>query len=495
MSAAPEASHHAKYLRAGPSTVTSKADIWAMGCIFSVAAVWVVLGPEGVKQYAELRGQETGRSRNFDHSTACFHNGVDLLDAVKTMHNRVSHYCRHEVATPNGGLLATADIVEILETYCLAEEPKNRKSARSIHERLCLLDPRQEPAFTDKESGNETYAPRTSQGGQNTLRVLPVSHGHENTLPAEWTEATSQTTARSIADSSKAASIRQRSVDSLRVPSSSRHDSRLQRAASTGSAVPRTNHAPAASTTPVLHEKNNTLTLDYCRDWMAAKKSSQPIPSDLVDKKIRCIQSNLKDREYVFLMDDSGSMAKHRNDMKKAFDVLSFIAKPMDPNRVELRYASRPDTVYKLNNGFFHTTPFGGWGRVMKSFDDCKFEQLTGHLENHLNRVIRSIIKKQSPVLRERFPTSLFIFTDGMWGVDRQYACGVERCIQQLMDHSKGRRDRTFIMVQFTRFGNDVQGIQHLNYLDKFGSHQDWYSIACVQIPFSIPCTLLTISS
>lgn len=476
MTAAPEVSHHAAHLLSGPSTITSKADIWAMGCIISVAAVWAVMGPDGIQEYAELRSQETGRSRNFENRTPCFHNGVRLLDAVKTMHNKVLHYCQHESATPSSGLIVTAKILKTVETCCLTEEPTDRMSARHVYERLCLDQPR-EPASTDGETRN----------------VTPVVH-----LRATGTDEASQAKRRSIAESSKAASIHQPSVDSLRVPSSSQRPT-FPRVASTGSVVPQINHVPEANSSvvprinnvseddnrPVLHQRNEPLTLDQCRDWMEAKKSNQPIPDKQVDDKIRCIQKNLRDREYVFLMDDTRSMAKHRHEMKKAFDVLSYIAKPMDPNRVELIYASKPGHVYKLNNGFYLTFS-GQWARVMKSFDECRFEHLTGLLESHLNRVIESIIKKQSTFWRDRIPTSLFIFTDGNWGVDPPHTSGVERCIQKLMDYSKERQERTFVMVQFIRFGNDAQGIRHLDFLDRFGTQEDWYGLVTLSSHFPL---------
>ncbi len=162
-------------------------------------------------------------------------------------------------------------------------------------------------------------------------------------------------------------------------------------------------------------------------------------------------------------------MAQYREEMKNTFRTFASIARPMDPNRVELIFASQPHKVLKLNNGLQYTLA-GTPHRVEEAFDNCRFDQRTGLMENKLNAVATSITKN----VEASCSTSLFVFTDGRWCTDSHCSCGLENVIQRLMKATKLHNDRTRVMVQFIRFGDDLEGIRHLNHLDQFGKQDGW---------------------
>ncbi|KAF2467698.1 uncharacterized protein BDR25DRAFT_395176 [Lindgomyces ingoldianus] len=76
----------------GKRTPVSQAiDIWSLGCVFSEAAVWTVLGPKGLVEYEKLRLRDLPkRERPFP----LFHNGSDILPAVRKMHANLRHHVR-----------------------------------------------------------------------------------------------------------------------------------------------------------------------------------------------------------------------------------------------------------------------------------------------------------------------------------------------------------------------------------------------------------------
>ncbi|KAF2688224.1 hypothetical protein K458DRAFT_176815 [Lentithecium fluviatile CBS 122367] len=90
--AAPE-----RYARARnrPVEVTQSVDLWSIGCVFSIAATWIVLGYQGVCQFQEVR---RGAIKDIIKSQArrhpeqqidegdFFHDGRDLLPVVKQWH-------------------------------------------------------------------------------------------------------------------------------------------------------------------------------------------------------------------------------------------------------------------------------------------------------------------------------------------------------------------------------------------------------------------------
>ena len=61
--------------------VTSKVDIWSLGCILSEAAVWLTRGLTGLQKYRALR-QENSKKHGIEDSD-CFHNGEGILTCVK----------------------------------------------------------------------------------------------------------------------------------------------------------------------------------------------------------------------------------------------------------------------------------------------------------------------------------------------------------------------------------------------------------------------------
>lgn len=87
---------HSTGLKANPAT---KADIWSMGCVISVLATWVVLGPSGVRQYTTVRKAGTRKcmsvypSRNLPPGDL-FHDGIGLLPEVVAWHRHLKAVLR-----------------------------------------------------------------------------------------------------------------------------------------------------------------------------------------------------------------------------------------------------------------------------------------------------------------------------------------------------------------------------------------------------------------
>lgn len=74
----------------GRSTLRVKksVDIWSLGCVYSEAATWLVLGKEGLRKYRDDRAQETSKIPSFKDGN-CFHNGDVVLECVQATHATV----------------------------------------------------------------------------------------------------------------------------------------------------------------------------------------------------------------------------------------------------------------------------------------------------------------------------------------------------------------------------------------------------------------------
>ena len=103
--------------------VKQNVDIWSIGCVLSEAAIWVVRGLNGLKEYRRRRRLETKEVPNFEEGE-CFHNGVETLATVREMHRDL----HEEVRRADHITRATCSMV----TDMLVES-EGRPSANQLH--------------------------------------------------------------------------------------------------------------------------------------------------------------------------------------------------------------------------------------------------------------------------------------------------------------------------------------------------------------------------
>lgn len=185
---------------------------------------------------------------------------------------------------------------------------------------------------------------------------------------------------------------------------------------------------------------------------------------------VEYLEDNLGGRDQFFFIDDSRSMLHDKAIISRGFCALACIAQRLDPNQVELAFASRPRKVYKARRT----------KRLQKLVEGCKYKG-DGHLmESRMGELIDNVIIPRLPYrvfglnvnIFARKKVSIYVFTDGDWGDARNSgdACGVERPVQRLIKELKRRRlDRTQVSLHFVRFGFKENGKLHLERLDECG--------------------------
>ncbi|KAF1953576.1 hypothetical protein CC80DRAFT_141675 [Byssothecium circinans] len=117
--------HKLPILEANP-----KKDVWSLGCVFSEAAVWSVLGKKGLKEYRSERVTATVPRLKSTAYEGCFHDGDRVLHTVLDMHNRIRESRRR-----NDNVVHEA--VTIIED--MLEEAHARPDAKHICERFSKI--------------------------------------------------------------------------------------------------------------------------------------------------------------------------------------------------------------------------------------------------------------------------------------------------------------------------------------------------------------------
>jgi hypothetical protein len=113
-------------------------DTWALGCVFSEAATWVVSGWVGLERFRQVRLDQTRKLslvNSFEtygkgHTDIdCFHDGNDVLRGVHSWHQKLRGMaCRDDYLT--------TQILDLVDSGLLISNPSARLTARQFHERL-----------------------------------------------------------------------------------------------------------------------------------------------------------------------------------------------------------------------------------------------------------------------------------------------------------------------------------------------------------------------
>ncbi len=111
--------------------VTQGSDIWSLGCVFSVAATYVVLGKEGVKQYRLLRQSAIGYLGIGVGDP--FHDKEKVLEAVTHWHK----YLRSTIRKDD---FYTAKILDLVDNRMLIIPGEKRISGAALSKELKSID-------------------------------------------------------------------------------------------------------------------------------------------------------------------------------------------------------------------------------------------------------------------------------------------------------------------------------------------------------------------
>jgi hypothetical protein len=127
--------------------VTRSIDIWSLGCVFSIAATWVVLGYEGIRQFARFREHAVRKLLDQQEATGTqngtmqsggdfFHDGENVLEDIYDWHKFVRRYLRHTDKM-------TGEVLDLVEKHMLKTAVKERIEAKELTKKLQGLFPKE----------------------------------------------------------------------------------------------------------------------------------------------------------------------------------------------------------------------------------------------------------------------------------------------------------------------------------------------------------------
>ncbi|KAF7531296.1 hypothetical protein G7054_g8990 [Neopestalotiopsis clavispora] len=438
-------------------------DVWSLGCVFSVAATYVVLGKLGVEEYDELRRKANIEVRGKNSDT--FHDGSNVLLAVHHWHDYLRRAAR-------GTDMLTKAVLDFVDRHMLVSDHMNRSDASGVVKLLTeILHAHTQNQDTATESPQDiTEFLQSLEQDVDALSIQESEQSYSRTHDAFGFQ---------LLDRSDTLSIRQ--------PTSQRLQQ--QQIRTSGSRTFSNGQKRRENTTLNLdHIMTNRWTYSTLNSplenvnelqsvidmWMVEDDLQRHQKADLLGRKRQRsvkkekqtsqdkddeLKNFFNNRDLVFLVDNSRSMLPHWNHAMYLIRILTWRALGYDEDGMELYFTETLDHVKQKKNQ--KVTDF------LNVMTKAKPNMRNSASSNGIVKTLNNILNNPLQPPQDR-PKTIIILTDGVWeGLANDEA--MDSLIRYHLDalpEDVKRLDKRPITFQFISFGYNKEALERLRRLD-----------------------------
>ncbi|KFY38314.1 hypothetical protein V494_04413 [Pseudogymnoascus sp. VKM F-4513 (FW-928)] len=494
-----------RYSRSGEKEVevSPTIDIWSLGCVFSIAATWVVLGRQGMLQFTKLRERAILKiiGEKPEHPTGahlredCFHNGEEVLPDVLSW-----HACLRSVLRKSD--IVTSSVLDLIDNEMLVgnagcrikasdlckrlNEIRSRMQAEApalptpVMEALLAINdapPRQSTAKTTQKPtkpGKSSTIADQRQAQKSALLSAPLK------MTARRSEYLKSELGSSNVNSQRDEGRPELSLDvrsfqtlanqnSFEIPSLPIQDNpRVQIENMAGLEVVGTpidprlvvgNHVSTTRQRPASRRQRTNSPQDVFQARQEIK--SRPKKGIVFRKttKDELLSGHFSNRDIEFLIDNAESMDQYWYNARYLLKTLLLKATGQDENGMDLSFTSGNVSVRGSND----------LAKFMKAMDDSK-PQPRLHIHTDMRRSLGDIFHKyyQGATRRDAKNLTVIVFTDGMWdGMEDKDEVGnliiaFAKKLQKTVGDLKARP----VSIEFVQFGKALEAANRLRRLD-----------------------------
>ncbi|KAI8947606.1 hypothetical protein F4801DRAFT_605249 [Xylaria longipes] len=434
---------------AGSKTfITWTADIWALGCVFFEAAVWMATFERGRKEFCQARVNQTENSGRLADAgyRGTFHNGFKVLPTVRQKVNEISEY-KTTVAR------LSQSVMKFVLDEMMDPQTKNPLPAAQLRERFCQILENHQPQIPEPE-GPSKAATIPIQDRPSLRITSTIDNGRKD--PSD--------------ESQRLVPLCQSSQE----------------------------HRDVSGQTDTADEQDGQRPRPESPRLLAVSDVIQWIRRDeLYDEEFYELKAELhsqKGRDQVFVIDNSASMWDHWPDVKRTVHALSYLVKGLGPRGFKIRMTnSQMKTRRKNLKNLFEDNDL---------FDKHKPDKTHGgkcQMETILSAVLPSVVNKAA-TRGLRCPlwksgkiegVDVYILTDGVWdnppvGYDDE-AGGVDAIETVIKILRRLDFARTFLSIQFIRFGQNHDGERRIGIMGMIpGVATGFRLLGCTTLDFGI---------
>ncbi|KAL8998393.1 MAG: hypothetical protein Q9169_002521 [Polycauliona sp. 2 TL-2023] len=494
------------------SAVSQTIDIWSLGCVFSIAATWVVFGYQGIQQFRRVREKAISQivPGSFHHqqpqrSTSIsagdyFHDSRKVLDVVTDWHKVLRNSLRKTDTV-------TSSLLDVVDRKMLLGTANSRVKARDLCSQLSELIARSEsaPRIEMPENIMETLLEADKDAPS------PVPFGMESVIPEHLPGLDSRKARKSrlleqplmktahrseglrksvLASHHKQPAVRDPPITPIttqrgasghtkRAPSSFAHAHNQSPEAQVDTPIYSHNSIPDAPktsqpVTPTRQVKRDTRTprTHTPQDIFQAQEEIKERDKHNIfrkEHKDKLLTKHFGNRDLKFLVDDGESMRRHWAWAKALLVTLVEKAAGQDENGLDLSFTLSKE---KLEN---EKSKSSKWEKRMK-----EAEPVTGartNMRNPLHKILRQYLeyvkdvwhRKRSQPTKTYRKMTLIVLTDGIWAGMGQNQNAVNDTIVKFVRELElvvgDLVDRPF-SIEFVQFGHDPEATYRLRRLD-----------------------------
>ncbi|KAL2673949.1 hypothetical protein Neosp_012395 [[Neocosmospora] mangrovei] len=407
----------------------SSIDVWALGAIYSDVLVWSLTEEPGREEYCEARKKAIQKLKHITERgfEACFHDGTEVLGAVKEHHAAVLEYKRGPDRISPG-----------ISEFILKEMLRVAKSRTTAD----TLMSRAEELMQDLESeadGESSQDPPTCDPGPMS-RVGKDGMNNKDERRSSHPRPMTPQTNRSIPTPKSPTVI---TYTNSAVTNDGAIDQPVARRPAIG-------EAPVEKMYEILEKKRSkNRSIGRALDMFQGKHFDGSIETPEMVSARRGIEVN-GGRDQIFLVDNFDSMRQWTEQTAVTARVISYVTKVADNDGMDLIFAS--DSTKSRN--------YSKSKQVESAIRKMKFARGRCNMKNCLLNIVKEIFKDGKKNIK---PTSIYVYTGGDWDDANEVKTVIKKSINHL---AKAEEDPSTLMFQFIRFGEDENGIECLRQLD-----------------------------
>jgi hypothetical protein len=439
---APECLQYDLLSRSYPLSQLYTLDIWSLGCLLSETAVWTVDGKTGLQKYLTLRRWQTANKIVSEMGYyGCFHDGQAPLPAVFEMHKRIRGRDSHSIVH---------SITKLAEE--MLSSPESRPNVVSLAERCKSLSHTTSTLSIEPFSGpgihrNLFNIPKTPSPFRNLFNKRPLGLFNLISKTRDSNNLSFGRTASSTASNSTSLTLRQASKTRDNM-----HEGQQIRTQKEALGIKHFHMS--------IDEAEDLIRTHKTKKWRRGEEdSTKPSTEHFLSE---CSQ-RLKDRDTIFLIDNSSSMKSHRHEVIQVLEILASFTEHSDKDGIDLCFTNSSYQNLRWDRQK-HSNPlrkvrFRGRCNMAKSF--------ATNLKLGYERGSKAPFKRRTQALfsgrKQKKGLTLYVFTDGIWQDQptEWQAGGFEELVQQQMKTMLiNEYPHDTLSIQFISFGNNKSRIE-----------------------------------
>ncbi|VUC32782.1 unnamed protein product [Clonostachys rosea] len=486
-------------------THSQSIDTWSLGCVFSVVATWVILGPTFYQAYGFIRQDAIKTLREFPNKPGpycddAFHDGSKVLRAVTDWHTHLRNSIRASDTI-------SRQVLDLVDDEMLLSNPEKRLSDTELTARLQAILANAESDYNKLvESGQLT---------KESKRIQRALLKFDEAAP-QFAQSLSQAEAENLFTHPSTAGSQGRGQPAIH-PSK---PNRVQKSEALNRIVygKTTNREEVLGSnklkipnTPPSHTGNGTSDKSYYSDdkgkevdWSPTnfrqsflsqmpKQSSPSLMSNYsrqstqvmrtaIDEeyhkldelwkqnlwpsflnkipKDSFLENFIVNRDIIFVVDNDPTMTPHWAVAKRTLLTLAMKIGPLDKDGLDLRYSCG-------NHGFLNNIK----GLDIKS----KFSSSMDEVERKIHQNVRTDMRETLSKIFDNYLAgnwrkrqTLIILTNGKWEGSSKERDVEDLIIKfvNLLEKKLGRMENRWFSIQFVSFGDDEKALKRMEYLD-----------------------------